>query len=182
MGQRQSSLECVLDAEIVEELRMKTTFSEDQVLRLFRVFLSLDSSGSGVISVGDLCNWEVFSSNPFLPRILDLFDPYGSQLLSFSEFVLMLKVFAPLAPPDEKTRFLFSLYDADGDGLVSKDDLIKVLQLCLGNYLDPTEIKSVAEKAVAENANIDPAGRISFEEFVKGIDLQQVVFQYSIIF
>lgn len=184
MGQK-ASVECVLDGEVVEELRMKTTFSEEQILRLFRVYVSLDESGSGGVRVGDLCRWDVFASNPFLPRIVELAgDGHGGggAVLSFVEFVVMLRVFSPLAPADEKARFLFSLYDGDGDGLISAADLTNVLQTTLGNYLSADEIRAIVSKAIAENACLNPAGLITFEEFVKGVDMQQVIFHSSILF
>jgi Ca2+-binding EF-hand superfamily protein len=177
-----SAPKCILDAELIEELKMKTAFSEQQILRLFEIFLSLDDDSDGLLSVAELARWEFLASNPFSPRILEVFDPEGDRLLNFQGFASCLSVFAPDSPIDKKTRFLFSLYDYDNDGMVSANDLTDVMQRCLGNYLTAAEIKLVVEKAIAENSNIDRQGRITYEEFIKGIDLDEVMLRYTVMF
>jgi len=72
-----------------------------------------------------------------------------------------------------KLRLLFSLYDKDGDGTVSKEEIINLLQKvavskgqCDQQHLD--KLKAIVERALYEvDDNCD--GEIDFEEFAEGL-------------
>lgn len=64
----------VLDVELIEELRMQSSLTSDQILRLFSLFIDFcDPDPSGLISVVDLARLPAFSNNPLLGRIVDVF-------------------------------------------------------------------------------------------------------------
>eukprot|EP01028_Stygiella_incarcerata_P000908 TRINITY_DN1143_c1_g1_i1.p1 TRINITY_DN1143_c1_g1~~TRINITY_DN1143_c1_g1_i1.p1 ORF type:complete len:128 (+),score=30.23 TRINITY_DN1143_c1_g1_i1:251-634(+) len=125
--------------------------------------------------------FEELSSNPFLPRILEVFDQNGDHAFSFQEFVLCLSVFSPRAPVDEKSRFLFRLYDQDNDGKISRSDLHLSLLRMIGNEVTPDEISLIVDKVFAES-DVDRDGSIPFQEFEKNADFQNVMDKMSLYF
>lgn len=51
------------------------------------------------------------------------------------EFVGFLSTFSKRATPEDQMRFLFSVHDMDGDGVLSKDDLNLMLRQLAGSSL-----------------------------------------------
>merc|ERR1712094_35387 len=51
--------------------------------------------------------------------------------INFQQAVSVLGVFCERTPADDKVRLFFNLYDADGDGRVSRDNLRSTLKLVL---------------------------------------------------
>jgi serine/threonine-protein phosphatase 2B regulatory subunit len=47
-------------------------------------------------------------------------------MISFHKFLRLLSVFNPRTGTEEKLEFLFKIYDWDGDGKISRQDLAKV--------------------------------------------------------
>ena len=51
------------------------------------------------------------------------------------EFVAFLSTFSRRATQEDQLRFLFSVHDMDGDGVVSRDDLELMLRHLAGSSL-----------------------------------------------
>eukprot|EP00397_Hematodinium_sp_SG-2012_P059306 GEMP01075869.1.p1 GENE.GEMP01075869.1~~GEMP01075869.1.p1 ORF type:complete len:128 (+),score=27.29 GEMP01075869.1:269-652(+) len=51
--------------------------------------------------------------------------------INFNQAVNALMVFNEHAPLDEKMKFFFKVFDADGDGQLSKEDIKSTLQLVM---------------------------------------------------
>ncbi len=51
------------------------------------------------------------------------------------EFVRILAAFSPRADREDRVRFLFNVYDMDGDGVVSREDLELMLRQLAGTSL-----------------------------------------------
>ena len=58
----------------------------------------------------------------------------------------------------------FIIFDVDGDGYISSDDMRKVLNLLVGTNMSPAAVSEVIRRTM-ETADIDRDGRISFEDF-----------------
>lgn len=77
----------------------------------------------------------------------------------------------PLVDPDEplnsrkqKLYFMFKIYDVNDDHLIDLDDLMSILKMMVGTYVDETRIRRIAERTLRE-ADKDCDGHIDFEEF-----------------
>lgn len=54
---------------------------------------------------------------------------------NFKDFVRLLSAFSPRASRAEQLRFLFDLYDVDGDAAVSRADLLTIMRNRAGSAL-----------------------------------------------
>ena len=56
-------------------------------------------------------------------------------LVQLQEFVYLLSAFSSRAAVDDKIHLIFTVYDSDGDGLVSADDMELMLRQLAGSTL-----------------------------------------------
>merc|ERR1712167_115274 len=68
------------------------------------------------------------------------------------------------ASKDEKTHFAFMIFDEDGNGVITKQELVKILK---SNHMASSD-KEVMRKAetIMAQADKDGDGVVSFDEFV----------------
>jgi calcium-dependent protein kinase len=107
-----------------------------------------------------------------MDRLFELFDENGDGRIEHAE---LLKGLAAMQEPGEDAlRFFFSLYDTDGSGLLSKDELAEVLSTTIANnpQLDAEQIARELSEAFDQEANNGHAhedtsrhGCLSFDEF-----------------
>lgn len=119
-------------------------------------------------------------NNPFRVRLCQIFstEPVGSPTwgdLSFDEFVDLFNCLSRRSSDNVKMQTSFRLYDFDGDGYLSPEDLRLVLETvatprpkagkeakCL---LLPTEVVDIVDR-VMRDVDIDGNNRLSYSEFV----------------
>ena len=61
-------------------------------------------------------------------------------------------------------RLAFAVYDIDGDGFISNDELYKVLKMMVGKNLKDKQLAEIVNRTM-QYADKDEDGRISFDEF-----------------
>lgn len=75
------------------------------------------------------------------------------------EFVKMLAPYSPKATRDDKIRHLFAIWDVDGDGIVSKEDMALIVRQSAGMSLTDAEVtvllQRVLDKAGASDRGLD---------------------------
>jgi len=157
MGNNQSG-------EEVPKVEEFPSLTSDEVKRLRKRFLKLDSDSSGKLSLQELLSLPELRNNPLVRRVTDVFDKDGSGDVDFMEFLQGLSTFGSNVDNTEKLRFAFQIYDIDGDGFISREELFTVLQMMVGNNLKEEQLHSVVNRTLAY-ADKDMDGRISFEEF-----------------
>jgi calcium-dependent protein kinase len=135
--------------------------SKDQMEELQKAFKALDITKSGSLSreelligyrelMGDLAEAEV-------DRIMDIADTDKSGAIDYSEWVVAT-INKNLLLSDEKLRQAFDLFDRDGGGSISSDEIKEVLGI--GKKLDD----KIWNEIIGE-VDIDGDGEISYEEF-----------------
>jgi len=83
-----------LSPEEIQELSALTTFTPDQVDRLYRRFREIDKDNSATITPDEFFQIPELSLNPLAPRIIEVFNEDGQNELDFKQFVTSLSVFA----------------------------------------------------------------------------------------
>ncbi|KAF6131770.1 NADPH oxidase 5 [Phyllostomus discolor] len=101
----------------------------------------------------------------FAERFFTLFDSDGSGTITLQELQEGLTLLIHGNPMD-KLKFLFQVYDVDGNGSIDPDELRTVLQSCLqeSSISLPDEKLDQLTLALFESADKDCSGDITFEE------------------
>ena len=125
-----------LDPQVRKQLIAETHFNGRSVDLLWRRFLKLDAESRGYLSWDTLTRLPGMESNPVLDRVASLLDQSTRAIqgreetaedqhtafddrairISFSALTRLMSVFSQGATRDEVMRFLFSVFDCDGDG------------------------------------------------------------------
>ena len=115
-------------------------------------------------------------NNPFAARLCEIFTSfqpgdrqYGD--LFFDEYVDLYSCMSPTASREVKMQTAFRLYDFDGNGYLSPEDIIELIKLLSKrrtgtSLLDDTEVTDICER-VMRDCDIDGNNRLSYSEFGK---------------
>lgn len=111
--------------------------SPRDVEKLYRVFCTLDSDRSGLISTAELFEFleDKEGSIKFCDRIFTLFDEDASGQIDFREFVVALWNYCTLSH-SSLIIFAFDLYDTDETGELSPDEVDNMLKDLYGAHAD----------------------------------------------
>jgi len=165
-----------LSSEEIEEISRQACLSQDEVKRLYIRFQKLDRSQSGALQGDDLLMIPELAMNPLQPRLLALFEN-----VNFHQFVTNLGAFSPTAPPTAKAEFAFRIYDVDGDGFISEDDLNKVLRMLVGNNIPEDTLRAIVSKVITD-ADTDGDGKIARHEFTETLNLADIAKRLTVSF
>eukprot|EP00091_Calanus_sinicus_P022310 TRINITY_DN7003_c0_g1_i1.p1 TRINITY_DN7003_c0_g1~~TRINITY_DN7003_c0_g1_i1.p1 ORF type:complete len:195 (+),score=66.05 TRINITY_DN7003_c0_g1_i1:220-804(+) len=192
MGNSRSSLQ--LQAEDITTIQDETGFNHNQIERLYSRFSSLDKQDKGFLSREDFLRIPELAINPLGDRIVHAFF-YESKngdddKVDFKDFVRVLAHFRPIKKTAEmnkmnsrmeKLHFAFRMYDLDGDDKISKQELLAVLTMMVGQNISTEQLISIAERTIME-ADLDKDDLISFEEFAQVLERTDVEQKMSIRF
>ena len=64
---------------------------------------------------------------------MSTFDKNKNGKISFVEFIEGLAKLSTGGTKEDKIKFCFEIYDNDGDGKISSEDLSRVLKMMVGN-------------------------------------------------
>lgn len=110
---------------------------------------------NGEIRLQDFKN-IVHSKNPFfVERVFHIFDKDDNGSISLQEFIDAMHQFAGQSP-DDKIKFLFKVYDIDGDGLIQEKELQHVMRACMdenGMRFDEGEVDELT-RALFHDATV----------------------------
>merc|ERR1712165_345721 len=206
MGNSKSSL--LLTQENITQISSETGFTASQIERLWSRFTSLDKQQKGYLSREDFLRIPELAINPLGDRIVHAFFRDGRSsdvthdyspekgagadrdVVNFCDFVRVLAHFRPLKKNmeknklnsrQEKLKFAFRMYDLDGDDRISKEELLAVLTIMVGDNITEEQLNSIAERTIME-ADDDKDGFISFDDFCKVLERTDVEQKMSIRF
>lgn len=187
MGSRPSLL---LRDEELAEIQKETGFTANQIERLYSRFTALDKTTTGALSREDFLRIPELAINPLGERIVNSFFRHSDEdRVNFRQFVRVLAHFRPVKKNREnrynsregKLQFAFKLYDLDDDDRITREELMAVLQMMVGENISEEQLMSIAERTILEADN-DGDGMISFDEFCKVLERSEVEQKMSIRF
>ncbi len=149
----------------------KTTHFSLNILRQLEVLFHL-ISGSQVqdemIDREELSDALGLHSDSLLARtIFRLFDVTQSAKINFRTWVITLSSLSPMATPEEKVKFSFSLYDLNGDGAIEKEELKSLLEAAVKETLSDlsdNEVRELCEETL-KSVDKDGNGLVDYEEY-----------------
>lgn len=154
--------------EEIDEICESTHLTQDEVRSLYVRFLRLDNQQTGKLTVDSLMMIPELAMNPLAPRLTAVF-----REVNFRQFAEILCVFGKKNTRETqqlKREFIFKLYDVDGDGFISKQDLCAILRLVLGQEGVDDDIVHKLAADMVYHADNDGDGVISPAEFGGVID------------
>lgn len=144
----------------------KGAFTQSEVESLYRRFRSLDRGLKGYISSEELLAIPELSINPLAQRVVRLFES-----VNFLEFVKLLAPFTSRVSADDKINFLFAVFDVDGDGLVSRDDMHAMLRQLAGSTLTDDDLDLLIVRALDGAGAPHGLNAAAFKAAMAGRDL-----------
>lgn len=139
--------------------------SESQIKSLRDTFMALDDNGDGLLTAKELREGLAKAGfkdlPPDLQQIMEEVDSDGSGVIDYTEF-LAATLDRKLYLQEDVCWAAFRVFDRDGDGVISKEEIADVL--------GDGDVKSVAMRDIADlmkdvDANGD--GEIDFQEFMQ---------------
>merc|ERR1712129_27187 len=142
--------------------KMAGKLSEDEVAEIKDVFKGMDVDGNGTVTSEEMR--KVMSEmlpehKGYIDVMAAMADTNGDGKIDFEEFLQM----AVNGPPDGLTpEQIFKIYDKNGDGFISADDM-KKLMITFGKDVSDAEVNKAIEEM--KEADKDGDDKVSLEEF-----------------
>ncbi|CAI7734028.1 unnamed protein product [Closterium sp. NIES-54] len=140
--------------------------SQEEIAALYRRFCALDRNGKGYVSGDEFLSIPEFAINPLAHRLLGMLEG-----VNFKDFVKWLAAFSSRATAEDRTRLVFAVYDVDGDGKISKGDLLAMLRDLSGGFLSDEQREEVVVQAM-QQAGFSSDSLLSFNDVYKVIGKQ----------
>lgn len=147
-------------------------FNEEEIRKLFKRYeiIAQSQKHDGVVDIGEFQQALGIESRGFAHRIFNAFDKNTSLSIDFKEFVNSLSAMCPKATIDEKAKFIFKVYDSNGDGDITKAELREILEFSLSEnksvHLSPQQIDQAVD-GTFKQYDRDQSGGITIDEFIK---------------
>lgn len=147
MGNTKSS---AVSKEILEDLKLKTKFSETEIVQWYENFQR--QCPSGRISKEDFQN--IYSKffpdsevNSYAQHVFRSFDTNDDGTLDFKEYIIALHL-TSTGKTTRKLEWAFSLFDVDKNGYITKSEVKEICTVSLGNFCKHNSIISIEQKSV----------------------------------
>lgn len=152
-------------------------FSENEIYDLTRKFNKLDIDNDGQISVEDFLKVPNMHDSILLKRLISAFDRNQEGKINLKEFIQGISIFAFVPSKsnhhennqnskilEKRTRFLFDIYDVNGDGHIDRQELFSVVKGMAGDGIDDEDLQQVVDKTILYNDKTGN-GMIDYDEF-----------------
>jgi serine/threonine-protein phosphatase 2B regulatory subunit len=153
-------------------------WNQREVDVLYRRFRTLDRGRKGYISGDEFLAIPELSINPVASRLVRMYES-----VNFKEFAKMLSAFSSKASKDSKLHYMFVVYDVDGDGIISRDDLHIMLRQLGGSSLGEEELTELVEVVLQQAKSPQGLDMVAFKTALADpkLTLENMVVQVPIV-
>ncbi|XP_030437922.1 guanylyl cyclase-activating protein 3 [Gopherus evgoodei] len=108
-------------------------------------------------------------ADTYVDQVFNTFDLNKDGFIDFLEFIAAINL-VTRGKIDQKLKWYFKLYDADGNGSIDKKELLSIftaIQAINGNQgLTPEEFTNM----VFQKIDVNNDGELTLEEFINGVE------------
>lgn len=187
---RDASLHFGVRVEGIEELMANTKFTRQELQRMYRGFKNECPNGTVDRDTFKKIYAQFFpygDSSLYANHVFNVFDHDRDGKVSFEDFVTGLSL-SLYGSREEKMRWAFQLYDLDGDGFITREEMATVVHsvhCMMGIDALPTGAEMGVDEQVERlfmlmDKNQD--GVISEEEFLQGCEKDESIKQSLAMF
>lgn len=147
----------------LQEFNDDNKFKPESIKKIYKRYQSFDKNPNGLVNYNEFCDIFQVEASPIIEKLFSMFDKEKSGEIDIKEFLISLSNFTG-ASKDERLRFAFLVFDEEGNGVISKVELMRILK---ANHMatSDAEVKRKAETIMSQ-ADKDGDGVITFDEFV----------------
>lgn len=111
----------------LETFALGNGFHLESVGSAYKRFQTLNKDGNGQIDFPEFCNILQVDPTPQSEKVFRLFDMNKLGRIDLREFMIALSNFSGTSK-EEKLKFAFLLFDEDGNGVISRQELVQILK------------------------------------------------------
>ncbi|XP_029680180.1 Kv channel-interacting protein 2-like [Formica exsecta] len=162
-------------------LTWRTGFSKNEIRRLYRAFKQL--CPRGCVMTGDLMSaytklFPLGDSARYAQILFNSFDRDGDGIVSFSDLLGAMTLIIN-GNVDQKLSWIFRLYDQNGDGCITRREMLIIISAIYEMAQDAQIIQHVVDSQVDrffEKMDANKDGVVSREEFMSGCKNDTIIY------
>ena len=147
----------------LDEFAKENNLKPESIKKAYKRFQATDKDKSGLVDYTEFCEVLQVDPSPQCEQVFQLYDYDKTGQIDAREFLIAVSNYTG-AGKEDKLKFAFMAFDEEGNGVITKAELLKILK---ANHMasHDAEVGRKADTIMAQ-ADKDGDGVITFDEFV----------------